>query len=239
MRARPTLVVLAGPNGSGKSTLTNYLLGAGVDFGTYINPDEIAATLDLGEPERSRAAQAIADSQRDACLQSRRSFAFETVMSHPSKIDLMQRAANAGYDVTLYFVCTSDPTLNLKRIAQRVVFGGHDVPEDRVVSRYARTLDLLVPAALIAHRTVLFDNSRFVPPSVATAAKPGLGLRPVAELTRDPNGYRLKVPGAAPRWVRRHFIDPLNARAAELTLTSTRDSDLTSSPRPPRPSGRW
>ncbi|MCG6207046.1 zeta toxin family protein [Rhodopseudomonas sp. HC1] len=112
---------MAGPNGSGKSTLTNFLIEAGVDFGTYINPDEIAATLDLSEPERSQTAQAIADARREGCLRLRQSFAFETVMSHPSKIEVMERAARAGYDVTLYFVCTSQPALNLKRIAQRVV----------------------------------------------------------------------------------------------------------------------
>jgi predicted ABC-type ATPase len=61
----PFLLVIAGPNGSGKTTLTNYLLEAGVDFGEYINPDEIAATLDLPEPVRSKQAQAIADVQRD------------------------------------------------------------------------------------------------------------------------------------------------------------------------------
>ena len=65
MSEPPFLLVFAGPNGSGKSTLTNYLIAAGIDFGEYINPDEIAVTLDMPEPQRSRQAQAIADFQRD------------------------------------------------------------------------------------------------------------------------------------------------------------------------------
>ena len=86
MSKQPFLLVFAGPNGSGKSTLTNYLIEAGVDFGEYINPDEIATALDAPEPQRSRRAQAIADFHRDRCLSSRLSFSFETVMSHPSKV---------------------------------------------------------------------------------------------------------------------------------------------------------
>jgi predicted ABC-type ATPase len=112
----PFLLVIAGPNGSGKTTLTDYLLKAGIDFGEYINPDEIAATLDLPEPARSKQAQAIADVERDGCLTSRLSFSFETVMSHRSKVDFMIRADDAGYDVTIYFVCTSDPEINVRRV---------------------------------------------------------------------------------------------------------------------------
>jgi predicted ABC-type ATPase len=220
MPGPPSLVVIGGPNGSGKTTLTNYLLGTGVDFGIYINPDEIAAGLDLPEPDRSRTAQAIADSRRDECLRLRQSFSFETVMSHPSKIELMERAVNAGYKVTLFFVCTSDPALNLKRIARRVILGGHDVPTDRVVSRYGRTLDLLISAALVANRTVLFDNSAFLRPSSASkTTKLRLGLRPVAELTRDSDGYHLKTVGVVPQWIQRHLIQPLEDRAVEIALT--------------------
>jgi len=124
----PFLLVIAGPNGSGKTTLTNYLLEAGIEFGEYINPDEIAATLDLPEPVRSRQAQAIADVQRDRCLTSRMNFSFETVMSHRSKVDFMIRADDAGYDVTVYFVCTSDPEINVRRVENRLSRGGHDVP---------------------------------------------------------------------------------------------------------------
>src|SRR3977135_3415426 len=87
----PFLLVLAGPNGSGKSTLTDYLIEAGIDFGEYINPDRIAARLDLPEPTRSKQAQAIADFQRDRCRACQLSFSFETVMSHPSKVDFMIR----------------------------------------------------------------------------------------------------------------------------------------------------
>ena len=92
MSDAPFLLVVAGPNGSGKSTLTDYLINSGIDFGDYINADRIAATLHIPEPARSKQAQTIADFQRDQCLRGHVNFSFETVMSHPSKVDFMVRA---------------------------------------------------------------------------------------------------------------------------------------------------
>jgi predicted ABC-type ATPase len=57
-------------------------------------------------------------------------------MSHPSKVDIMIRAVDSGYDVTVYFVCTSDREINVKRVEHRVSLGGHDVPRERIVARY-------------------------------------------------------------------------------------------------------
>lgn len=64
-------------------------------------------------------------------------------MSHPSKIELMMQAERAGYDVAVYFVCTSDPEINVRRVENRVRCGGHDVPNDRIGARYWRSLALL------------------------------------------------------------------------------------------------
>lgn len=210
MNERPFVLVFAGPNGSGKSTLTNYLMNAGIDFGEYINPDEIAATLELPEPQRSRQAQQIADFQRDRCLTSKVSFSFETVMSHPSKIELMMQAHRAGYDVAVYFVCTSDPEINIRRVENRVSSGGHDVPHDRIIARYWRSLALLPQAALTARRTVLFDNSALVGhPRHRNLPNPKSGLRPVAEVIRDGTHYDIRLEADVPEWVVSHLVRPL------------------------------
>jgi predicted ABC-type ATPase len=220
----PFLLVVSGPNGSGKSTLTDYLIEAGIDFGQYINPDQIAATLDLPEPARSKQAQAIADFQRERCLTSQLDFSFETVMSHPGKVDLMIRADDAGYDVTLYFVCTSDPEINIRRVENRVRRGGHDVPHERIVARYWRTLGLLPHAALVARRTVLFDNSALVGYLAnPLLPNPKTGLRPVGELMRDGKDYEMTVEGDVPAWVFVHLIKPLDelARGSNGAITLT------------------
>jgi predicted ABC-type ATPase len=139
--------MIAGPNGSGKTTLTNQLRADGVDLGHYVNPDEIAKTLEGAYGARVRGAQQIAADERQACLEAGRSFSFETVMSHPSKIEVLREAKARGFRTALYFVATESPSLNVARVAQRVLLGGHDVPEDRIRQRYVRTLDLL-PQAL-------------------------------------------------------------------------------------------
>jgi predicted ABC-type ATPase len=213
---QPFLLVIAGPNGSGNSTLTDYLLAAGVDFGKYINPDQIAATLDMQEPARSKQAQAIADFRRDSCLASRLSFSFETVMSHPSKVEFMVRAHDAGYEVTVFFVCTSDPDINIARVENRVSRGGHDVPRERIVARYWRSLELLLSAALVANRTVLFDNSALVGYRAnALLPNPKTGLRPVAEIIRDGKDYRLTLEADVPAWVFASLVKPFDDLALQ------------------------
>src|SRR5690606_36638714 len=73
--------------------------------------------------------------------------------------DMMRRAAEKGYKVYLYFVCTESPEINKYRVKLRVANGGHDVPEDKIESRYYRSLSLLYTAAQIAYQAYFFDNS--------------------------------------------------------------------------------
>src|SRR4051794_28880704 len=116
--------MIAGPNGSGKSTLIRELARRGVELGRYINADEIDASLP-GPPgeERSRHAQALADEARRQCLDRGISFAFETVMSHPSKIEVLREGRRRGYAIVIFFVATEDPQLNVERVRQRVALG--------------------------------------------------------------------------------------------------------------------
>lgn len=211
---QPFMLLLGGPNGSGKSTLTDYLIAAGIDFGEYINPDQIASALDAPEPQRSKRAQEIADYHRERLLKDRVSFSFETVMSHPSKIDIMVRAVDAGYDVFLYYVCTSDPKINIGRVERRVRLGGHDVPRDRIVSRYWRSLNYLSHAALVARRTVLFDNSALVGYRANTLLpNPRQGLRPVCEVLGDGKNYRITIGSDVPGWAIDFLVKPMDALA--------------------------
>jgi predicted ABC-type ATPase len=155
----PFLSIIAGPNGSGKTTLTQWLRSRSIELGEYINPDDIASELDGSCEERTAEAQIIADHRREACINAKRSFSFETVMSHPSKIDILRRAKEKGFFVQLFFVGTDDPQTNIERVALRVAQGGHDVPTDRIVARWLRTMMLLPEAVRSADRVAIFDNS--------------------------------------------------------------------------------
>jgi predicted ABC-type ATPase len=96
---------------------------------------------------------------REALMARGKTFSVETVMSHPSKISLMQEAGEHGYRTYLYFICTETPKINIARVKQRVAKGEHDVPVAKIRARYKRSLQLLHPAILASYRAFLFDNS--------------------------------------------------------------------------------
>lgn len=191
MQSSPNLIVFAGPNGSGKSTLVEYLLQLNYPIGKHINPDAIASTLTGSYEARSFNAQAIADELRESCLSERCNFSFETVMSHPSKIEFMQRARNAGYIVTLFFVSVEHAEINVERVARRVALNGHDVPVERIRRRYGATMAALPDAVRCCHRTVLFDNS------IAFSESISIGPRTVAEIM----GTQISIFPPTPKWV--------------------------------------
>ncbi|HEY4110404.1 zeta toxin family protein [Puia sp.] len=165
------LRVFAGPNGSGKSTVTNkqfkdIALGSGL-VGDQFDKATLEQSYSLRKNmlklrEKSadeRLAQIIADFLRKRLLKERRRFSFETVFSHPSKLDIMRQAALEGYKVYLYFVSTESPVINKSRVAARKEKGGHDVPVDKIESRYYRSLDLLYDACQLSYQVFFFDNS--------------------------------------------------------------------------------
>lgn len=104
-------------------------------------------------------AAMIAELMRFYFLQERISFTFETVMSHASKVAFLQHAKEKGFRTYLYFIATEDPKINIARVAKRVLKGGHDVPEDKIISRYYRAIKLLSKALMVVDRGYVFDNS--------------------------------------------------------------------------------
>jgi len=192
--------------------------GRPIDFGIYINADDIAKLLrsnkfifssyglskvdredfvstiigsgliggSFGEKEFRRSfslsgkvklllnvkkydeqlAQILAEYLRRKLLDKNDKLSFETVFSHPSKIDFMREATSRGYKIYLYFISTESPEINVARIKDvRVPTGGHDVPKDKIISRYSRTMDLLYDAAQFTYQAYFFDNSQNPPDS--------------------------------------------------------------------------
>ncbi len=132
-----------------------------MDGCVYINPDNIARDEfgDWNSPDAVLSAARRAAELRERCLGEKKSLAFETVLSAPDKIDFLKRAKETGFFIRVFFVGTDDPTINAKRIAQRVMEGGHDVPISKIISRYDRSIANCVNAARIADRTYLYDNT--------------------------------------------------------------------------------
>lgn len=215
--------VFAGPNGSGKSSIIKSILnteikdGKKLDFGIYINADDIAVSLskkgcdftdfkvqvskkeildianqsglinksfslkrfdkcieiknnllkvNIKEAEKindypfDRIAQITADFLRKKLLAEGKKFSFETVFSHQGKVDIIKQAKELGYKVYLYFVSTEHPRINIYRVkVVRVGEKGHDVDEEKIVSRYYRSMNLMYDAAQHSYQSYFFDNS--------------------------------------------------------------------------------
>ena len=101
----------------------------------------------------------VADFFKEQYLKHRISFSFETVFSHPAKIDILRRAQAAGFKTYMYFIATENPVINVNRIKERVALGGHDVPEEKTRSRYLRCMEQVRYALPYLNRAYFFDNS--------------------------------------------------------------------------------
>ncbi len=139
-------------------------------------------------------ASVTADFIRYQLLKQHQSFTFETVMSSPDKIALLAKAQALGYKTYLYYVATEDPNINVNRVLHRVLRGGHNVPTEKIVSRYYRSLDLLLEAIKHTNRAYLFDNS-------------GENQVWIAEIT---NGIELSMRSEIkPLWFERYILNKL------------------------------
>lgn len=104
-------------------------------------------------------ASVLVDFIRNDLLRRQESFTFETVMSTRTKVDFFCRAREHGFRTYLYYVATEDPEINISRVAHRVTMGKHNVPRNKIIERYHRSLSLLADAVTCADRAYVFDNS--------------------------------------------------------------------------------
>ena len=159
---KPVLIVIAGPNGSGKTSTTRLVIKhEWAEQCVYINPDEIAQNKfgDWNDANAVRHAVEYCETWREQLLQERRDFIFETVLSSDGKVDFLKRAKEAGYFIRMFFICTESPAINAARIANRVMEGGHDVPIQKIISRYQKAIINAIKVTAFADRAYFYDNS--------------------------------------------------------------------------------
>jgi predicted ABC-type ATPase len=152
----PELIIVAGPNGSGKSTLTkNNSMGCPV-----IDPDAIARDI-IPEPGITPQIQAgkLAAERWNLYAQSNTSFAVETTLSGKAYLKKMKDLKSKGWHIRLIFIGIESPETNIRRVAERVINGGHDVPTADIRRRYQRSMENLPKALEIADAAIIYDNS--------------------------------------------------------------------------------
>ncbi len=109
--------------------------------------------------EKSIQAQKETERHLEAMISNGLSFAWETVFSHESRLEIMESAKKQGYLIHLYYITTKNPDINVARVRTRVMQGGHDVPEEKIRSRYFRSISFLPQMILTADEVMIFDNS--------------------------------------------------------------------------------
>jgi predicted ABC-type ATPase len=155
---RPRLTIIAGANGCGKSTLTSR--STFIYKTPLLDPDAISKALQPSIPGATAVAaarQVLISAGKH--IEKGESFAVETTLSGKGYLQMMVDARIRGFEVVLVYIGTENVEINLARIRNRVLAGGHDVPESDVRRRYQRSFENLPTAIERADHTILFDNS--------------------------------------------------------------------------------
>jgi predicted ABC-type ATPase len=185
---QPSLWVIAGANGSGKSSAYGKLaIDAPQGSVWIINPDALSKRIADHEglplnPEANLEAVKRIEAWLYASVNAHQTVGVETVLSSAKYRALIERAHEQGFRVRLIYVYLDSARLNIERVRTRVAKGGHDVVEDKILSRRTRSFEQLSWFFQHADQVEIFDNS---------GAEPTLVLRKV---NRSVDLYRLPIP---------------------------------------------
>jgi predicted ABC-type ATPase len=137
----PNVYVIAGPNGAGKTTFARDYLPLEVGCFEFINSDLIAAGISPLRPQAAavRAARVVL-SELKRLSSERVDFGFETTLAGRTYAAFLLDLKSKGYAIHLYYLWLPDVELHVRRVAERVRTGGHDVPEVDIRRRYERSL---------------------------------------------------------------------------------------------------
>lgn len=97
------------------------------------------------------------------------SFTIETTLASKSFKNIIQKAKQNGYSITLAYFWLDSPLLAIDRVKSRVERGGHSIPPDVIKRRYYSGIENLFSIYIpICNRWMIFDNSRFLVELVAS-----------------------------------------------------------------------
>lgn len=167
------LYIIGGCNGAGKTTASYTVLPDILECREFVNADEIARGLSPFNPEGvAIEAGRLMLKRIEELLASEVSFSIETTLATRSYINLVRRARSRGYRITLLFFWLSSPELAIKRVAERVRMGGHNIPEDIIRRRYTSGIcNLLEIFSNEVDFWSIYDNSENPRKIIATGGR--------------------------------------------------------------------
>ena len=185
--SRPTMTVVAGPPGSGKS-IRFRVHDFGVDsFNVDDRCRELSGSYQGIAPEVRKQAQEEGERFVREHILNGTSFAVETTLGGRAvAIEQARQAKEAGFFASIIYVATGDAELNIERIRQRGLAGGHSAPAEVIREIHRQSLGNIAAALRVFDRGEVYDNS---------GSNPRLVLR-VAD------GRVVEAPQPVPDWVR-------------------------------------
>jgi predicted ABC-type ATPase len=180
---KPNVYIIAGPNGVGKTTFAREFLPHFADCKNFINADLIAAGVSPFSPDAAafRAGRLFLI-EIDRAIERGDDFAFETTLSGRHHLKLIRNLRSHGYAVHFFFLWLRNAELALERVKDRVLKGGHNVPETVVRRRFDRSLkNFLTNSRALADSWTLFENSGDMPMILSSASGGKLSIIRVQE----------------------------------------------------------
>jgi predicted ABC-type ATPase len=167
--SQPPVVMIAGPNGAGKTSAAMTLLPDYLNIREFVNADEIARGLSPFNPNAAAAAAGrIMKGRLDHLIETRQNFAFETTAAGTTRRLILQKCREAGYVTGIVYLYLSSPELAIERVKLRVSQGGHDIPENQIISRYYSGIkNLFAIYVHLADEVEIYDNTLAEPALIA------------------------------------------------------------------------
>ena len=158
----PKLYIISGCNGSGKTTASYTLLPDLLNCREFVNSDEFAKSFSPFDPgAASVTASRYMLMKINYLLERKADFAIETTLATRSLLQIVRQAQQQNYETTVLYFWLNSPELAIERVRDRVVSGGHNIPDAVVRRRYVMGLqylfDYYIPEM---DRWILADNSK-------------------------------------------------------------------------------
>lgn len=162
MWQKPELIFICGCNGAGKSTLTYSTLIQKKGY-FFIDPDRISKEHGLSPIEAGKKVSFLVNNLID----QKRPFIKESTLTSNFDFSVAEKAKNAGYITTLYYIGLQSAELAISRVHSRVRAGGHNVPADDIRRRYDRSVANLIKAINHFDSVIVLDNTSYTYEEVA------------------------------------------------------------------------